>query len=426
MSNNPLNTVKRVRIHILNIDIDLNDIIKDISDLLKSGDYNIQKIPKLYFGGAKEVVISLDNTSNGYLAYLKENDFCYNDFMHNCTYFFDKISIMNNTYDEMKIYEFLNIFLSLPRNVEDLTINISNKLGSHLISKAQITGIIDRIKNLYGVFKANHDVSIIQINVLKFYYDSNIPELQALYFSLLEIIIDMKIKIDSIDLIDFSYNDIIKFMDNLRLIKNNNIKNIHLRSFDINKDKIDSLDQYSYLFGGKIFVYFDENKEINDIKLIEICSLKNRKNFNKEFFLGKDYRIIGNTYYFDPDNKDCRKMLKISKSHFENNYLFKIISNLVIRIGNKRHFKYIRDLFTMFKKFRFIILTCKIEGNIIFHNFIDDKRNVYLMALETILDSKYREKLCERYFNINIIRKIDRKTSRYMRLHAIKNFLLET
>lgn len=53
-----------------------------------------------------------------------------------------------------------------------------------------------------------------------------------------------------------------------------------------------------------------------------------------EFSFGDKYRVVGNSYYFDPGNEHYKKIMKIRKSNFKNNYLFKII-NLLIYIRDK-------------------------------------------------------------------------------------------
>lgn len=442
LSINPFNTVKRIVI--MNKNRKLKEIISNL--FISNNEYNLDKIPKLFIEYYKEVIFnrnrndSINNHSDvGYISIRNGNSNTSNKFTilyenKEFKYYYRfKLTVKENLIDENKFLECLYLFLNNPASFRILEIEydateVSEKILNQRSALQNTSYIIKQIKEIYMKFKANNIYTRrVSIKDARFDFNAITPELNILYFTILEIMIDMKISIDKLELINCSVLDLSNFMKDNKKLKSLNINDIYIQCEEVDKDSIYKLLEYYYLIEGKIHLKFSNCKEVEKTSVQEeYINLVYSKNRNIINFIEFSFDM-----FFDYYNSDQKCIpTNVNKSiinYITNTYMIQILFNYDIHycFRNMKEtmvypinidIKQMFNLFSLYKKYQYIL------DKIFFlelHNIKRDYvRKINIISLETVLDIKYREAFAYS-FKYTINTKFNKKCRRYLELHRI-------
>lgn len=248
LSNNPLNTVKRIIID-SKWDISFKEII---SELLHSSDqYNLQRIPKLFYG-YREIIINYDTITKMFIS-VKE----YRNSMTSVLYLF---KFKDNSFDERMFKDLLNKLFNDPLELRKLKIEYNMEDVNHCSTNPQIVinkinnaqAIVSKMKEIYSTYKLNniHYKKPVIIS-LTFDFNKYCSELNVFYFPILEIMMEMKIRIEKLVLINASFTELADFFIKHKALESLNINNIKISINKIEKEDVDKVCQCSHLIDWK-------------------------------------------------------------------------------------------------------------------------------------------------------------------------------
>lgn len=453
LSNNPINTVKSVKIY---GDEEI-DVLEIISELLNSNsNYALENIPKLYLDGYKEVIIKINSENIYEISSLFENREDINDGNEVI------LNIKNNSFDEEELTMFFHFLfidsdqlnsLSIlyddsddsgysknkdDRDIRDIRDNrddsddsddrddSDNSDDSDEINKIKnppaiinnIPSMVDKINELYKNLKPKYiNFKRMEIKKLKFDFDEDAPELNVFYFTILEIMIDLKIKINDLSLSCCSITELAEFMDKHRELESLNINNINIYSKQIDKEITDQLYQYSHLIKGKINIRLHNDIEIDEsiqLKLIDTFELKFRKNNNFINLITADDVLLSKKLIEISSNSEINSLIRNIKFMKD---IFGLDYNLCSKNIVETHLDYgvdvnlLSEIFSLFKEYKYAL------NNFFFTNSNKVKeRQINFMSFEIILDIKGREN--NTFFSCDIGNaRLNRKFKRYSTLH---------
>lgn len=436
LSNNPLNTLKKIIIK-----KNSPELIKRI--LLDESKYDIRKIPLVFFDDYREVVLQRENNNDSIANITDDKDLTIktkfsfkND--NNLDNKYPTLTFKNNTIDEEIFIEFLNLISNNKvHSMMKLKIQYDdndNKVKSDpqcVLDNTQ--SIIDHIKDIYSKFKDSIPTTKskeLKIKYLELNLNAEYPELKVFFLVILEIMIDMNIRIKSLVLENCSFTELDDFMNKYKNYESLKINNIHYETDDFNTKHIDRLYKYSHLIEGQIKIVFlkVENLNLKYSDIIEMVYSKNRKlhnfiifDFNKSGYLipikiNDEINIltIKEMIY---DTQSIERMQKLFD--YENHYCYRNINEFQLIFHLKSRLLEIMSLFSFFKEYSYVLgKICFYDRNNIYSNInIIAKTNSYYF--ETILDVKYREK--ETYLlNYSVFHpNMCKRNLRYLNLHNI-------
>lgn len=270
LSNNPLNTVKRVIIdkcHYNFIDI--------LSELLNFNKYDAKRIPRIFIDYYKELKIEFNNIDKTYIIdYSYKNcEYNYNDF---------NLTFKGNYLDEYRFTELLYILSNCTEKFVKFYIesDMNDILKTTNSSFIENTGkLVDQMKRIFKQFKdSNIHYKNLNTNYVTFLFNKIHPEFNIFYFTILEIIVQMKIRIDVLR-IDCPIIELVNFMDKHQTLESLNIKNIEIIITKINLEDIDKLYQYSNLIEGQIKLEMEGGLYSRKEILNTFVKLTNKSNF---------------------------------------------------------------------------------------------------------------------------------------------------
>lgn len=425
LSNNPLNTVKRII-----IENEQKDFMQIASELLRFNKYDIPKIPMLFIDGYREVSLNSNKLVNKYnVTSLYENS----KLINNTEYYF-RIIFREKSIDEASFTEFLYCLFNNPNRIRSLTVGyneLNDLLGKSYPNEIikNTLNIVNKLKEIYQRFKLNFIYSKRMENKeLTLYFNNYSPELNFFYFTILEIIIDMKINIDILRLNNCPINELVEFLNKNKTLKCLNKILIVIKKIDKeNIENINTLCQFSQMIKGKILIKFAEEldlkKESTKIDLIDLYLQHLNHNFidfsfscNSNPFINqencfKDFKIA--TKYIE-SNKDFQRLY-----NSRNNDCFKNINirDLKLYFLNFNNIKILYDLFSFFKEYNYVLNRICFEC--LWHPEVNILRKLNSFLIETLLCTKYGDK------NINTSRfmicypKLKKKDKRCLTLHNV-------
>lgn len=417
LSLNTLNTIKRVIFTRNN-----NDCIAIILELLNCHNYIINRIPKIFVDEYKEIIIYKHN----------------NTFKVYCLYEISlyptlKIESFNNNFidgifDRKKFVEMLLILFNSPENIQNISIDNNEDTMKERLKIPQYNqdiskNIISAMKDEYETFRSknNSKKKSIKKSSLRLCFKSK--EVNVFFFTLLEIIYDMKIKIDQLELENCSIGELADFMDKHKKLESLNINYIKINNKEIDRENIDKLYLFSHLIGDKILIKKGENLRYI---LTDIYNYGFRDNSNlvyslKSFSAPNRFIRLGST-----DIGEFIKIFNNNKIFLENKdiYVFKNIKFLHYCF-DVNGYDFLYESLSLFKKHQFIINRCIISYNRYYQKSYYSKKISFI--IETILDIQYREKEVN-YFTSTIeidfkFSKFGKKNIRYLKKH-MKDFLI--
>lgn len=422
LSNNPLNTVKRIIIRRKRY----TSYMESISELLNSDLYDIKKLPQLFIEDYKEVVINISDNNKKEITCLyvnskflktKENNF--------------KLLVKENSIDEDSFTELLFILFNAPQNIDILNIAYSDKEEKKNTSNSQsiinnTESINGQIREMFTEFKANHThFKSSLIFSLEFIFNENTPEFNAFYFTLLEIIIEMNIRINHLVLTNCSFTELANFMTKNKELESLSINEIFIFSKKKEMKDVDKLYQFPHLIKGKIMIHFTESidvkNESDQIELIGMYDSQFRKNHNY-VDLNHNYELYSRRrvmHKFEDDQSIKDFVVKIrnirKRFNYENNFCFQNISRLKINFEKNLNLQVVSTLFSLFKEYQYVLKeNCFLNLEKCKSNFIC---KINYMYLETIIDTKYRETEVYDYSPIVDYPCFKRRSRKYLSLH---------
>lgn len=426
LSNNPLNTVKRIIID------KLIGEFEDIISQLNPKNYNTQRIPQIYIDSHKEVKIYSNEKDNTYkIDCLYKNSEC---LIETNGVYIAKLTIKDNILDENSFTALLSILFNCPERIKDIRFSDEYDTKDDFLlgfiksryNQENIENIVNQMRTIFSKFKENNIHSKdMKINELIFSRDR--PEFNIFHFTILDILIQMKIKIEKLTFNFCTIEKLVEYLDKYKTIESLNIKVICIIIREIDLENIVRLNQYSHLIGSKFIMklYYEtvfiakvpHNKEYKDFysevirnsNFIEICNNNNMtyQHSSKQFSVNND--IINFV-------KRIRNLDKImcEKSKF-------LMKNITYSTFDCRNFdlEVMIDLFSLLKEHNYYL------NKTTFYYMRklkpDYARKIVSMYLETILDNKYRKNdvywyqsqiECSQY-------KCSRKSRRIFELHNI-------
>lgn len=443
LSSNHLNTVKRILLHqhgCYNC-IDELKFIDIFSSVINSNNYDIQKIPKIFVNNYREIRIiqnknEFDDSTKYICSYanitnmqnipeiIANNGHLQDDNIKNVILIFK-----DNMLNEYVYTQFLYILFNCPETLSILSLNYDEddiKLGimnpKLIIENTPI--IINQIRAVFNSFKENYiHFPSSEIYYLEFFFNSNHPELNVFYYTILDIMLQMRIKINILVLKNGSFIDLVNFFERHITDKCLNINNIELIVSEIDKDNLDRLYQYSHLIEETISVKFSD--EINltpERKLEEYISINSRPINYTNFIYFPEINSRSDIHLKDNSAitsciENCRNIIKRTNAKLNIN-LYLDLKNLSLET--------LHILFSFFKEFQYQLDDIKLI-NSFEANDKDVARKIVFLYLETIIDSLFREKeiycfqrisLCELIYGINNSF-LHKKSKRYNKLHNI-------
>lgn len=252
LSNNPHNTVKRIII--TSYYLNYREII---SKLLNSKKYsNTQKIPKIFIEDFNELKLDIinNNTSKINRLYNGKSNF--------------SLTFKDNSFDVDSFIELLYVLFNCPDKLRCLHLKYEDsKIENTETPKINENkdSLVSQMKGIFNKFKDNIVYSDnMTIGNLKLTIDQKYPILNIFIFTILEILIQMKISITELTLERCSVLELEAFMNKNKKQESLNISSIYLTISKLDLEHIDKLAQYSHLLKGNINLTFD-----NKIDLIE-------------------------------------------------------------------------------------------------------------------------------------------------------------
>lgn len=442
LCNNPLNTVKRIII--MNDDF---NIINIISDLLNSNEYDdVLKIPKIFIHEYKEVKIehitnSDYDTNNKGIAFKVE----YFNSIYNLNFGRFVLNFNSNSFnclDKNEYFNLLNTIFNCPEKIEELIINLDSTLKNQSPEYIQkyVESLVNLMKEIFYEFKSNHIYcKNMKIPLLTFNFRLGYPEFNIFFFTILNIFVDLKIKIDKLLLKYCSITELANFMNNHKALESLNIKNIIFDFSEIDIKDIDILYQYSHLIEEKIclrfchkeanlktsneiieslYTYFYSKSIEDNANFIYFCNFTYFGHFTKRFTCA----CIHAENYFDSKddvNKYIQNIQNEHKIRGEKNFTLKDIHNIDMEFNYYLNQEAFYDLFSLLKRHQYYIRNTHISK--IEELKTDHARKILSIYLETILSYKSREKESPK-FQCNLIfdySQIDKKRQKYFKLHNI-------
>lgn len=419
LSNNLINTVKKV---IITSSYEYFNFSYIISDILKSNKYDIRKIPKIFVGLYKEIKIEYNNDDNTYNIDCKNHNENIDDDL--------KIQWAYKFYEKENISfpDFLNVLFNDPKDISYLHIDSYKNyyLPENLIEKHEneyVERVVNKMKTMYNEFKEiNIHSKNMKIKNIAFDFNHVHSKYYVFYFTILEIMIQMGIKIDVLFLTDCRFLEVVKFMEEHKTLESLDINNINIKTYRIKEDDLVKLYQYSHLIEGKI-KFFSRNEFAINWDYLFYHNLYNK--FKKAtnfiilysgYFSSKcNYARIEDSNKIDNYIKDSQREQEI---HRKANFCFMKIKKIHFDFDLKD-----LDLVSLSKLFSYV-KEC--------HHFldkisIDNTSNIYLrskvisMYLETNLDCMYRNKedLSHKSSLWKIIMIISKKNKKCIKLHKI-------
>lgn len=391
LSNDPLNTVKRVK-----MDIEISS--ETIFNLLKSNKYNAERMPRIFVNGHREIKIDYNNDDNTY----KVNCLYENSIYSIGFYYFFKLIFKENSFDENNYTQLLYIIFNCPNKLGSLLIKYDDDIKEGFDNPKSIgeraESLVNRMMEIFYEFKKfNIPSKNIQIKYLLLEFNDAHPEFNIFYFTILEILVKMNIYIDRLTLRYCSVYEINDFMNKHKELGSLNIKNIDLHITEVNKEHIDKLFQYSHLLLGKIYLRY--NREID---------LITRREQAEHLIL--NYHLIDNSNFISLYRHDNPLLLKDKNNCFCNDKDI-INFNQAIRDANEiednkkfiikdlRYFylsfvktiniEVLYIMFSLLKEYKY----CLTNSDFYRYNIKpSDSIKTINMYLEINLDRKFREK----------------------------------
>lgn len=421
LSNNSLNTVKRLVMKRNCQDIDIALII---TNLLNSNKYNIEKMPRMFIDDYREVIINhnvIDDTYNA--TCLCENNHC----IYYEKYDFS-LDFRGNSLDEESYTKLLVLLSNNPELLYSFTVGwVENSIqpeSNNPIDVLNRVKNVNRMKELYIKFKEKNVYSNRSPKITKLTFNfTEDRELDVFYFTILEIMIDMKIKINRFKLVNCSLIKLADFMNKNKESKTLYINNIDILINKLDKENIDKLYQYSDLIEGKISIDFNIEVDLNNLsvkkELVGILNSSNKENNN---FVNFDNIRNSLSNFNFKSMKELKEKVDCARSitrtlETKDNFLLKNIRCLDFRFYDI-DLEIIYSLFSFLKEYKYFLNDCCLydfEFLIAAHAF-----KINSLILENVIDNKHRE--TDIYYCASIIRnfgKYIRKNKRYMLLHGI-------
>lgn len=417
LSTNNLNTVKIVKLR-RNINI---DYLKVISDLLNSNkNYNFKNIPKIFLEGEGEIIINDNCNDSSKAVYINKN--CSNN---NGVAI---LSINENSIHEDIFYEFLMFLHYNLRDLSGITIKYPKKVDRNIT-----LAITHQMKELYKKFKHTILNHLYERKIYSFslFFINEFPESDNILFTILEIMSDMKIRINNLYL-NCTFTALADFMGKYNESERLSTNTIYIKNDLLDRKSIEELHQFSDIIEGKIIIDFT-NAEIkmrnNNIQkdLINIFNSKERSNSNFLHYENCDIPILNKQIRFRTLNEALIFSDKFKKSKYlikkNNAFCYKNISLFEINLEKKVEQINLYYIFSMIKEHQFVINCAIFNENK--HFKAQYASNVISFFIESVLDTQYRKKEIEYFPSIVDCSKLLKKKKRYKGYLAIHGILKE-
>lgn len=380
LSDNPLNTIKRIIINNYQ-----KEIKTYIQELLSMNDYDLTKFPKFYTDTRKEIKIEHNENNNTY------NITCeFENSQIDILYFV--LQFTRNTLNGENYKELLNLLLICPEIIRSLRFSYGKDddyiiFSDPIYIKENSVNIVNKMKLLFIKFKEDniHFECKKTINI-NFEFKKNHQELNIFYFTILEIMIQMGIRINSITLKYCPISELADFMNKYKTFKCLNINKIYIITTKIDLKNVEKLFQYSYLIEDKIFLKFYDDEDFSFKNFIFSSLSSYNVNFIESYCetrLSKA-NMLYNSNDIDIFNQNLIKTLKTQ----EDKIFLKIIYCLYFDF-EKFEIEKLNEMFSLLKKYRYYIY----ELNFIIYHEIkaDHVRKVQSIYFETVINYKYSE-----------------------------------
>lgn len=280
----------------------------------------------------------------------------------------------------------------------------------------------------------------MHMKVLKLNFSKITSQFNPIYFTILEILVEMKIRIIRLEL-NCSLLELADFMTKHKKSGSLNIDDIEIviGIEDINRESIDNnlnrIIQYSYLIEGKIKISVEKKFSIYESKdekilrviennqkdLIEYLYYRNKANMNIIEF---DFVWESDLYKHHKDRYAIYSHLSkykyaISNSRklyfYEKVFTSRSMKEVIIYLANNKLQKRIK-LFIFYKEYQNMLV--QLTKNDDKEKYIE--KNLKSIVIETLFDTKYREKLVYLLLYLMIRNKFNKKIEKYLRLHMIR------
>lgn len=318
LSNNILNTVRNVTL--LGFDININEI----KEKLNIKDYDNNKIPQIYISSLEKT----DNLENNSLKPISSSispeitddtsdnsvyDRIFNmhddiDYKFSLEWNKDKLFIINQLFDTLLTHSYLesiDICLIESNKGNNISTNKENNEISNKITKTNILECYDKVKTRINNDRINKNLLTIASLSLKYLESDSSNESKSYFFNLVEIIFKMSVKIENLEIKNFSVIDFVSFLSS------NSTKTIKIKSLTIimreeeyNIESIKKLYSLKGLIEDEIILYLD-HKVISDYKEEAVKMMKYIKQQNSNFIV---VEITGNL-----NNNDLDYILYVPK-----------------------------------------------------------------------------------------------------------------
>lgn len=227
LSKNPLSSVKRIIIDNFLGDID------EIRSKFTHNDYNTKRLPRIYIDNFKHQRIfkdKYDAEKKIYYLYEKEKTIKLSKYP-----FYFRLTFKDNLIRERKFSDLLYVIFNCPEKLsriyiyDDFYSDDSAYPGIRYSNKENLDINVNKMKKMFHEYKESNICYCHQkIRELTFSHSSE-PELIIFYYTILDILIQMKIKIEEICFLrPFTVANLVEFLEKYKTFESLNINNISL------------------------------------------------------------------------------------------------------------------------------------------------------------------------------------------------------
>lgn len=440
LPNNPNNTIKRILISLDNYN--KNDFLfkEQLLSLLKSNDYALDKIPKIFIYDYREFKIVHKNSKFEKLIYSQKNEqIKFDEF-----YFYEYKIIFKKKNIYKCFEEFLYLLLNRAKYLEGFSFSyssqdIDNKTTYPQFIVDNASNMIKEMKSISNKFKKRYTFSgeLKRLKRLKIYFDENYPEFNVFYYTILEIMSDMNCLVETLFIYNCNLSEFEDFIRRNKKLRSLNINDIEIRNSNLdgmNRKKLDSLCDNSHLINGKIKLIFCEQLYIDkEAELKEILNFVHSKltNFIEFHFSYSQFFIKSNYIIQFYSEKDIDRFIDLTQrimrlSENTNSMMKKKALLLGIDFNQYTEYNSLIKIFSLLKK-NYIITRIDIINSYFLHKI--KGRRIAKSSIELILYCKYnmyrerKVKYSVDFLHSNLFS--NRKQLKYLKLHKISDKLSE-
>lgn len=339
------------------------------------------------------------------------------------------LKVYENCIDESSFTELLFILLYSPHKINSISFKYKGKKTESLSGLINPQSIVSQMKDIYKTFKNNNTYYCnIEINTLLFNFFQYYKELNVLYFTLLEIMTDMRLAIKDLSIVNAKIANLADVMTQHKHLTTLNINNIQIEIVMNDAsvmNEIDKLYQCSHLIEGKIKIKFITDSMLDSKVEKELTTLlySKSKEANCNFV---EYDSIkskfSNTlkYNFD-DITTMYRYIDSNRDKLDFNYLY---YPATLSFMNKEFFKPI-DFACIFSKLK--KLQCGLNLNFFNPNDYSDIDfyKIYPLIIETIIDAKFRENNIYSLYERLYYNKHEKRKRRFIKIYKLHKHIFD-